>query len=66
MKCIRDGLEDYEYLWMLADLGGDAELARRACERVTTDLTHFTRDPAVVAQVRDRVAMRIATALASR
>jgi len=63
---IRDGLEDYEYLWMLADLAGDVELARRTCERVTTDLTHFTRDPAVVAQVRDRIAVRIAAALASR
>ena len=28
----RDGIEDYEYLWMLADKVGDIEVARDICK----------------------------------
>lgn len=56
---IRDGLEDYEYLWLLGQVEADFEAARAACEPVTTSLTAFTRDPTVLAAHRDRVAQRI-------
>jgi len=56
---IRDGIEDYEYLWKLAELEGDVEQAREACLPVTTSLTEFTRDPAVVLENRERIARRI-------
>jgi len=48
---LRDGLEDYEYLWMLGQ--------REAALPVTKDLTHFTLDPAVLYTQRDRVARQI-------
>jgi hypothetical protein len=57
---IRDGLEDYEYLWLLSRGAGDLELARSACLPVAADLTHFTRDPAVVAAQRQRLARVLA------
>ena len=50
---IRDGLEDYEYLWMLGERAGDVELARRACLPVTENLTTFTLDPQVLSTQRD-------------
>ncbi|HOS95935.1 MAG TPA: DUF4091 domain-containing protein, partial [Armatimonadota bacterium] len=56
---IRDGLEDYEYLWLLAQKAGDVEVARTACLPVTTSLTQFTRDVAVVRAERDAVAAEI-------
>ncbi len=63
---IRDGLEDYEYLWMLAELEGNVEKARAACEPVTTGLTTFTRDPKTVYATRDRIARRIEALLRQR
>jgi hypothetical protein len=45
---LRDGLEDYEYLWLLGK--------RDAALPVTTDLTHFTQDRATIYAQRDRIA----------
>ena len=66
LENIRDGLEDYEYLWMLAELEGNVEKARAACEPVTTGLTTFTRDPKTVYATRDRIARRIEALLRQR
>src|SRR5207244_1949052 len=49
---LRDGLEDYEYLWTLGK--------REAALPVATDLTHFTLDPALVYVQRDRITNEIA------
>ena len=57
---IRDGLEDYEYLWLLAQRTGATETARQACLPVTDSLTHFTRDPAALYAQRDAIARQIA------
>jgi len=56
---IRDGLEDYEYLWKLAELTGDREIARRACLPVTENLTTFTLDPQVLAAQRAAIARQV-------
>ncbi len=56
---IRDALEDYEYLWLLAEQAGSVETAREASLPVTCSLTSFTRDPAVLAAQREAVAARI-------
>jgi hypothetical protein len=53
LENLRDGLEDYEYLWMTGKR--DAGLA------VAKDLTHFTLDPAVVYAQRERIAREIAS-----
>jgi hypothetical protein len=56
---LRDGLEDYEYLWALGRKRGDPWSARKDCEPVTTSLTAFTRDPLVLLTTRERVAREL-------
>jgi len=56
---IRDGLEDYEYLWLLSQQEGDIEVGRKACPPVTTGLTSFTRDPKILSGQREAIAMRL-------
>jgi hypothetical protein len=56
---IRDGLEDYEYLWLLGQAEGSVEAARTACLPVTTGLTQFTREPAVLVAQREAIARRL-------
>lgn len=70
---LRDGMEDYEYLWLLqqeisqARSRGAGKLAK-AMESllevpadVSRDLTHFTTDPRTILAHRDRVARAIET-----
>jgi hypothetical protein len=69
---LRDGMEDYEYLWLLQEAAwvellwhGETELLKQAREllkvpkEVSQDLTHFTTDPRVILAHRDRVARLI-------
>lgn len=56
---LRDGLEDYEYLWAVGHKRGHVWLARPDCEPVTRSLTAFTRDPAVLRAARDRLAAEL-------
>lgn len=56
---LRDGLEDYEYLAALGRRRGDPWSARADCEPVTTSLTAFTHDPAVLMATRERVAREL-------
>jgi hypothetical protein len=56
---LRDGLEDYEYLWALGQKRGDPWSVRKDCESVTTALTAFTHDPAVLLAARERVAREL-------
>ncbi len=59
LENIRDGIDDYEYLWMLGQLGGSMDKAIEACPPVTNAMASFTRDPAVVYAQRDKIARRI-------
>ncbi len=63
---IRDGIEDYEYLWLLADLEGNVEKGRAACLPVTRSLTEVTRDPDELYAQREKIARRIERLLAPR
>jgi len=56
---LRDGLEDYEYLWALGKQRGDLWSARADCEAVTTALSAFTRDPAVIQATREKIAREL-------
>jgi hypothetical protein len=69
---LRDGMEDYEYLWLLREAGqrellwhGETEPYRQAREllkvpnEVSQDLTHFTTDPRVMLAHRERMARMI-------
>jgi hypothetical protein len=63
---IRDGLEDYEYLWLLGQAEGSVEAARTACLPVAASLTQYSRDPAVLVAQRDLVARRLEQAKGAR
>ena len=69
---LRDGMEDYEYFWLLQQAAtheqvwhGETELLKQAREllkvppEVSADLTHFTTDPRLLLAHRDRVARMI-------
>jgi hypothetical protein len=66
---LRDGIEDYEYLWLLqqaverlSQMRGETDLVKQARrllevpETVSKDLTHFTTDPRQILAHRDKVA----------
>jgi hypothetical protein len=69
---LRDGMEDYEYFWLLqqamqrelvrhgdTDLYQQARVLLQVPHEVSQDLTHFTTDPRVMLVHRDRVARMI-------
>jgi hypothetical protein len=75
---LRDGMEDYEYLWVLdqevkrlAAAKGETKLVNEARQlllvpaEVSRDLTHFTTDPRPLLAHRDRVARMIETTMRS-
>ena len=57
---IRDGLEDYEYLWMLEKKTGSRQMALEKCKPVAWGLhdqpVGFTHDAALVRKSRDEIA----------
>ena len=69
---LRDGMEDYEYFWLLQQAAtreliwhGDTEMLKQARallkvpNDVSQDLTHFTTDPRLMLAHRDQVARMI-------
>jgi hypothetical protein len=58
LECIRDGIEDYSYLWLLEQKAGrDAVLPY--VRKLTTEWKDFTRDPALFKAVREEIAAQI-------
>ena len=57
---LRDGLEDYEYLWALGEKQGEVWSARADCEPVVESLTEFTLDPEVLLSQREAIARKLA------
>lgn len=70
-EMLRDGIEDYEYHVMLRQLIAENQNHLSEAEQedlrkllivpksITTDMTHFTTDPAPIAQQRERLARAI-------
>jgi hypothetical protein len=58
LKAIRDGMEDYEYLRILAAQEG-VEVARQFAERLTTGWTRWEKDPGRLQEVRKEIGRRI-------
>ncbi|HYG67269.1 MAG TPA: glycoside hydrolase domain-containing protein, partial [Anaeromyxobacteraceae bacterium] len=58
LKMIREGMEDYEYLKLLAD-SGDAELAKRLAREVFPNAYSTDIDPTVLMNARAQLAKRI-------
>src|ERR1700722_11581535 len=65
MKMLREGMQDYEYLRMLAALG-DGTFAQTELAKVVTAANSFDADPAVLEQARLDMATEIEKDLAAR
>ena len=71
-EMLREGIEDYEYFWLLRDaverakasgvparLVADAEKLLQVPEAVCSDMTHYTRDPQLLYAHREKIARAI-------
>jgi hypothetical protein len=58
LELLREGIEDYEYLWLLKSLG-DAEFADRAAREMVVDVSSFSRNVEELFALRQRMAERI-------
>jgi len=57
-ELLREGIEDYEYLWLLKSLG-DSEFADHAVESMVVDVSTFSRNVEELLALRRRMAERI-------
>lgn len=57
-ELLREGIEDYEYLWMLRSLG-DAAFADEAVRSMVATVGGFSRNPDQLYALRERMARRI-------
>ncbi len=65
LECIRDGLQDYEYLKLAEELLGREEVMRLVRE-ITTSLTEYNEDGAVFAAIRGRLGEALSATSAER
>jgi hypothetical protein len=57
-ELLREGIEDYEYLWLLKSLG-DGAFADRAAESMVVDVSAFSRNVEELFAIREAMARRI-------
>ncbi len=57
-ELLREGIEDYEYLWLLKALG-DERMAEEAAATLVTDVRNFSRDVAALFATRAKMARRL-------
>jgi Domain of unknown function (DUF4091) len=58
LKWLRDGVEDYEYIQILKNLGKE-DVALQIARSVGPDWTHWTRDPAAIESARQELGQAI-------
>jgi hypothetical protein len=58
LKWLRDGVEDYEYIQILKNLGR-ADLALKIARSVGPDWTHWTRDAGAIESARQQLGQAI-------
>ena len=56
---LRDGLEDYEYLWLFQQAVAPDRALLTVPEAISLDLTHFTTDPRLLLAHRARLALEL-------
>lgn len=64
-ELLREGIEDYEYLWLLRALG-DGDFAERTAGELVVDVAAFTRNPEALFAARAKMARRIEELSAQR
>ena len=57
-ELLREGIEDYEYLWLLKSLG-DPSFADDAAKSMVVDIRAFSRNPEELFTLREKMARRI-------
>jgi hypothetical protein len=57
-ELLREGIEDYEYLWLLDSLG-DRQFADQIVSDMVVDVSSFSRNPASLLKAREKMARRI-------
>jgi hypothetical protein len=57
-ELLREGIEDYEYLWMLKDLG-DSKFADATVQSMAIDVSSFSRNPQDLYAARKAMAKRL-------
>ena len=57
-ELLREGIEDYEYLWLLRS-NGDEEFAEDILKSLVVDVSTFSRNAAELLAARERMARRI-------
>ncbi|HUV13640.1 MAG TPA: DUF4091 domain-containing protein [Acidobacteriota bacterium] len=57
-ELLREGIEDYEYLWLLKSLGA-ADLADRLVSEMVVDVRAFSRNVPAHFEIRERMARKI-------
>jgi len=57
-ELLREGIEDYEYLWLLKSLG-DAQLADEAVKSMVVDVRAFSRNAEALLALREKLARHI-------
>jgi hypothetical protein len=64
-ELLREGIEDYEYLWLLKSLG-EAEFAGTAVKSMVVDVSAFSRNAVELFALREKMAERIEAAIQKR
>jgi hypothetical protein len=63
-ELLREGIEDYEYLWLLESLG-EREFADEVVSNMVVDVSTFSRNEASLLNSREKMASRIVRAASS-
>jgi len=58
LKWLRDGVDDYDYVQILKNLGKE-DLAMKIARSVGPDWTHWTRDAAAIESAREQLGQTI-------
>ncbi|MGB9877616.1 MAG: glycoside hydrolase domain-containing protein [bacterium] len=59
-EILREGMEDYEYLWLLENLSGSREKGEEICKRFIRDINDYEKNPRGLERARREIAEEIA------
>lgn len=62
-EMLRQGMEDYEYLWLLEDVSGNREKGEELCRQIIKDINDYEKNLRKLAKIRRAIAEEIAKRL---